>query len=427
MDVAKEGEAPKYRGYFNSTSVSRVSGFGKSSRAIGEDHHCKCDDKTLIKAGESGFLFPFFREMLDSDPDTPFDIFMSIFKSCIAGTPQSFAQIVPMLRKGFRHLSSTLAGKVIQHIYFGIKLSLESGLIMDTILDGGKYVGFMLRGPAVILARGSMVPPMEHEALQKAVEGLGRHRATIQKIAEMLYVIPLIGAAQHAIDLAVCAKNPRALLQEFLKRPVSAIEEKRKEFGELIDLLTFDQEWVSKNEVEIVNCFRDIVSGSSDINTPLYDSKDVILSRDNILHALARFGPQAPTIFFGTKVVHISAPGAPDPNLIKQGDPPRNVLPYVPVSYTGLYNAAEKWKQVRSARAIKFPPAKKGAAGTVADRKACSTLITGAQFEAFYPMLKEWVHANVQSEAPKVGDKRKKDVDMAEAPVVKKRFVFDEE
>jgi hypothetical protein len=241
MDVPKEGEAPKYRGYFNSTSVSRVSGFGKSSRAIGEDHHCRCDDKALIKAGESGFLFPFFREMLDSDPDTPFDIFMSIFKSCIAGTPQSFAQIVPMLRKGVRHLSSTLAGKVIQHIYFGIKLSLESGLIMDTILDGGKYVGFMLKGPAVILARGSMVPPMEHEALQKAVEGLGRHRATVQKIAEMLYVIPLTGAAQHAIDLAICGKNPRALLQEFLKRPVSAIEEKRKEFGELIDLLTYDK------------------------------------------------------------------------------------------------------------------------------------------------------------------------------------------
>jgi len=50
-----------------------------------------------------GLIFPYFREMLESDPDTPFHIFWNLFSNCVSDTPEGLTEAATVYRRGFRY------------------------------------------------------------------------------------------------------------------------------------------------------------------------------------------------------------------------------------------------------------------------------------------------------------------------------------
>lgn len=71
-------------------------------------------------AGALGHIFPYFREMLESDAEATFNIFIRYFNACFSDSDEEFAQAVVLYRRGFRYLASTHAGRILQHIFFGM-------------------------------------------------------------------------------------------------------------------------------------------------------------------------------------------------------------------------------------------------------------------------------------------------------------------
>jgi hypothetical protein len=49
-----------------------------------------------------GAIFPYFKEMLESDPDSTFDIFWRLFKRCVSPSSTALADAQAMYRRGFR-------------------------------------------------------------------------------------------------------------------------------------------------------------------------------------------------------------------------------------------------------------------------------------------------------------------------------------
>lgn len=50
-----------------------------------------------------GLIFPYFKEMLESDADSTFDIFWRLFKRCVATSDEQITDAQSMYRRGFRY------------------------------------------------------------------------------------------------------------------------------------------------------------------------------------------------------------------------------------------------------------------------------------------------------------------------------------
>jgi hypothetical protein len=68
-----------------------------------------------------GTLFPYFDNMMVPSKEYVFGLFVNYFSRCIANSPEELAQILPILRKGFRALYSTKQGVELCHAMYGIE------------------------------------------------------------------------------------------------------------------------------------------------------------------------------------------------------------------------------------------------------------------------------------------------------------------
>lgn len=55
-----------------------------------------------------GLIFPFFPEMLENDPDTPFNIFWSLFQNCVSESAEELSEKATVYRRGFRFDNQSL-------------------------------------------------------------------------------------------------------------------------------------------------------------------------------------------------------------------------------------------------------------------------------------------------------------------------------
>jgi len=388
----------------------------------------RCITKPEDKKGFYGFVFPYFPEMLAADPDTPFQNFLKLYHHCIATSPEEMAGSVELLRRGFRYMAGTQAGRVIQHIYFGITLCIELGGFMHLISDGAEYAGFAIEGNNLqLLAKNRIKDSASPDDIERALELLSTHKEGIRNIYDALIEVSRADGAEELITCDQMATNPRILRKFIQARRAEDLNEYREMINENIGKLRYRQtywEMTPKNIVRLLQCVIQRVQVDEE---PMYVHIEVLMNRSSsVLEYLACFGAQAPSFYFGNTIRQIANTGNEDPNMKLINN--KRALPHIPYVKKGLIAASSDWATVRRTHAIKFAgPKKAGANAPFSDAKARDGIIANPEFDEFYPLLRLWSYADIGGDVDKRGGgKRKKadeDVDMGEGTSSKKSKV----
>jgi len=414
--------------------LGAFTNFGVITPSNGKEKFFQPGDVRIItqpenKKGFYGFVFPYFPEMLTSDPDTPFQNFLKLYHHCIAASPDEMAGSVELLRRGFRFLSATQPGRVIQHIYFGITLCIELGGFMHLINDGAEYTGFAIEGNNLqILAKNRIKDSASPDDIERALEQLSTHKEAIKNIFNALIEIGRADGTEETITMDQMAANPRVLRAFIQARRPKDLNDYREEINDNVAKLRYRQTYWEVNAKNLVRFLQCVVQQVKIDDEPMYVHTEVLMNRSStVLEYLACFGAQAPSIYFGNTIRQIANTGGEDPNLKLVNN--KRALPHIPFVKKGLIAAAGDWATVRRSHAIKFAgPKKPGMNAPFSDARARDGILANPEFDEFYPLLRLWSYADigVDKEINARGNKKRKDnedVDMGEGTSSKKTKV----
>jgi hypothetical protein len=377
---------------------------------------------------DDGHVFPFFREMLDGDPDTTFNIFITYFKSCIANSVQEMGEALVLYRRGFRYLASTTAGKIVQHIYFGLKLAIECSGTFSIISDGAEYAGFIIETENPILVKNRVVAPLGNDEIHIELSKLNSHANAIKKIFAVLIEIGRNDGEEEDITEESLMTNPRLLRDMILARPGDIIQGIREVINNHVADLKYNQNYWPITQENLV-AFLSKMNSRAPINEePMYVHIDVLTGRSsNILSYLSVFGAQAPSIYHGDTTKVISPLLDEDPNLAMANG--KRAVPHIPYTTKGLIAAANDWASVMRSKTFKYKaprPRKGGQIAGFSAVKGRDGIISNPHFDSFYTLLRTWVHGEAVAVADRKGKKREADaMDTGDGGSRKKRvFTF---
>lgn len=384
-------------------------------------------DKPAEREPFHGFIFPYFKEMLVADPDTPFQHFLTLYHHCFADDPEEAGGSTEILRRGFRFLASTNAGRVIQHIYFGMKLCIEGGGLLHIIKDGSDYAGFAIEGEGLsYLVKNRIKHSYPPEDIKSALEKLSSHSAAVRSIYDILIAIGRMDGGEEGRTYDECVQNPRVIREMILARSAKEMQDIREILADHLSKLKYKQVYWDMESPDLLRFIQKLVHSANMINEPMYVHIDVMMNRSsNLLEYLSAFGAQAPSLYFGDTVKQIAATGKDDPNLrIING---KKGLPHIPYVKKGLIAAAQDWATVHRSHAIKFQAGRgKGPNVPMSDKKSRSGLVVAPEIDDFYSLLRLWSFSETNDEggsSKKSGGKKRRvddDDEMPEASSSKK-------
>jgi len=358
----------------------------------------------VTDAGRQGLLFPYFRGMLDSDPDGTFHIFQQHFGYAIAEDIEGTGDLLSLLRRGFRYLSNTEAGKILQHIFFGIDMAIRMGRELSFVEDGAIYAGFFLEGDMLILHRQVVISSRSAAQNKLELQKLNTHTGAVEKIHELLKGVAREDGSIEEVEVEALLNNPRMIRAMVQARRPQDIEPIRAELQKHIEALKFVQHYWDITADNLAKFLDYMVRGVSMIDEPMYVHMEVLSNRSSkILEYLSVFGGQEPSIYYGDTIRMIGKDGK-DPNLAMVGT--RRAVPHVPFIIKGIIAAGMDWASVSRQRAFKYA-AFKGKSDQVkgfSDGKKRSGVVDGQAFNTFYSRLQIWVYSTVETKG--AGKKR---------------------
>lgn len=341
-----------------------------------------------------GLLFPYFKEMLEPDVDFAYGVFIELYQLCLEDEEGPTAEAVTVHRRGFRYLANTAAGRIIQHVYLGIKLSIAIGSGLVLIKDGADYGGFILKGEGFRVAvQNRVFTARSEKELSAELAALDIHNKALRDLFDLLLAIGRVDGKEEQIDLAMLKKNPRFLREMIQARGAGDIDEKRKEIADLVEDLKYQQVYWEVNAVNLSRFLEKMVTKAPMIDEPMYVQIDVLCNRSSTVYPyIAVFGAQAPSIYHGNKSLAIRREGEEDPNLVLDENKRRKV-PHVPYVTKGIVAAANDWATTYRNKAFRFTPAdpKFGGRG-FSSAKARSGFVANPEFDGFYTRLRQWVY-----------------------------------
>jgi hypothetical protein len=343
-----------------------------------------------------GFVFPFFDQMLLPEKDFVFSVILRYFSKCLSDTADGLASLLPILRSGSRKLALSIAGRELQHVFFGIQSAIETGSKFDVIVQGGAYKGFVIRGGNIrVLVGNKFVTPLSSERVTEEVKKLDAHANSVARIVEILSSLDLLerGKGKLAVDQDKARTNARYLANECVKRAWKGSSDE-DELRRLLGDLAYDQEYWAITPENVVKILTALLTDTIDETAPFYSGGETFLSSSPTMRILAVFGGKAPTLSIrtGDKAISICREEeANDPNL-KTVNGERS-LPYLPIYERSLADAADMWDAIKRTHSIRVASAKKAAPGKKFNRKMDVGEIGGDRFLVGYQKLRMWAYS----------------------------------
>jgi hypothetical protein len=346
-----------------------------------------------FKPTTSGVLFPYFHDMLLPDGDYAAGVFLRYFINSIGDSKEAVFALAPIIRKGFKSLKASKAGREIQHIMFGIQSSIDVGAPIRIIVDKRVYRGFVLLGDGFgVTQRGQTITPTVRGILGEEISQLDSHGKAIARLTVIVASLGMkIGGRLMMWDEDRAKRSSRYLANELHKRSTKGTEYE-EEINNLVASLRFGDVYWTIDEGNTIKIFDCIIAGSIDEDQPFYLGGGMWNSDDSFARILSVFGDRAPTfsIRTGGKTMSIARPGETDPNL--EGTPRK--LPYLPIYKTGLLDAAKMWESIARTHSFRYVPSKAKGPGKLFDRKADVGHIAGEKFVIVYEKLRAFAYAN---------------------------------
>jgi hypothetical protein len=366
--------------------IAPISGIYTAARFV---------SNTTDPIDEEGLLFEYFDEMLLPNKDFVAGVFFRYFSRCIVDKIEELEGLAPMLRRGFVDLQTSDAGKVLQHVYYGIQCSVETGSKLRIIVDKGTYRGFVLIGGNIaVLVDGVLQNPIKATKLQREIAAMDIHKAAVGSIIETLAKLEVKFGENSVVDQEKALESSRYLANEIHRRKVAGDSEEEISLKNSIKHLRYGDKYWEMNPANVLKITRCITTGQIADSEPFYLGTDYAFSDNILIRILSVFGPLAPTLSTrnGNKNIALSPPGNDDPNLRIEAN--RTKVPFLPIYSRGLGDAADMWEQLRRTKVLKIMAAKAKGQGKFADRSTDVGHVAGKEFQDLYSLLRTWAHAS---------------------------------
>jgi len=373
---------------------------------------------------QSGFIFPFFDEMLLPEKYSSFRTFAQHFSRCIGDNMMQVGTLLPTLRQGFRALANSVQGRELQHVLYGVQTSIDTGSKFRVIVNNGKYKGFVILNPEVKMIRGGNMWDADSATdLTTELRRLDVHRNNVNRIVELISPLELrLGGGTELLDTTQARTNARYLANEIHRRVWKGTmveDELKMKVGEL----QYGQTYWPIDDEHVALALDALASNQIDISAPFYSGGETFFSDDPYVRILAVFGANAPTLSVrtGDYVIMIPPVNSAEDGNKKLVDGKRK-LPYLPIYSRGLQDAADMWRSVNRTHTIRAIGAKKAQkTGKLFDRSKDVGVVSGTRFETLYERLKVFAYKDL--EGKRARDEGEDDQNGEERRVAKKAKV----
>lgn len=340
-----------------------------------------------------GIFFPYFGGMLLPDWELITSELLP-FIPILGADAVKAHNLWNMVRPGVRDLATTSAGRLIGHMFLGIRLARQSKSMIHFIADGTVYRGFVLLNPDLeVSLYGKTMSARSAENLSEDVAESGQHAKALAKVIGLInsavkpdgssyYDFPMARIAQSSglrQVLNIIELSNYNLIPDFNSTLIKAMSQ--LQYGEAFPGITY----------KTVKAFTEfLVSGDMSVLDPFpFYISDHALDFARVTVGLSIFGTRVPSLNYGsTKDLKFQMPSsedAEDPNLVEtEGKRVVQFLPFTDVAYGVGIN---QWNSLLAAGAFYIPAGKKGTREFTDKKKYCLS-IGGKQFAGVYNDIK---------------------------------------
>jgi len=245
-----------------------------------------------------GLSFPYFEGIIASDPNFVTSVIGRYFLECLGDTREAILGGYKDLKKGLGVLANTATGRIMQHLFLGVKLAIETQTRMYPIFVGSRYVGFTLHGWYFTVSfDGYTHQPLSTPKLVEDVASIDEHNVAIAKICQVLAKLKVDDTGRTMGKAALKEKKdqletPRDLAA--LIRLFRLEDSNRDEIEKLATNLSFPQRfWPIDNEHTILAVDLLLSGAFPQSDVPMYHRGGALTTTDHRLSVFAAFGDQA--------------------------------------------------------------------------------------------------------------------------------------
>lgn len=245
-----------------------------------------------------GLVFPYFEGMIADDTSFTSGIVRHLFLECLGDTRSAILSGYKDLKLHMGILASTAVGRIIQHIFLGIKLAVEGQARLFIIMENKRYVGFTLHGwYFTISIDGYKHLPLDHAKLVTEVAEVDGHNVAIAKILFKLSKLKLITTKRVPSkatiqEYKVRCTSPRGLAETI--RDFVRDDSDNDEIEQLAVNLSFPQRFWTIDNRTILKAVELLLDGSFPENeVPMYPRGGTLTTDSPELAIFAAFGDQA--------------------------------------------------------------------------------------------------------------------------------------
>jgi len=264
---------------------------------------------------------------------------------------------------GFEKWYKTEPGKIIQHIFLGVKLALQSQGRVVVLQSQGIYLGFALLGCRMSIAiRGEVIHGESSEVVRLLAVALDNHSMALDKICKRLSELTVTATAKKEEIKPTDVKNTRHLVKLVQDRTELDGDE-WDAFEKEWEMITFTERFWPLTHGCIAKAVSTIFSSDEvDEGWPLYVPAKLIYNTGRPTSVLGVFGPMAPSFLDQRGIdIPIPEPGAEDKADIVDQATGKRMMEVVLVSGKKLENAVDDFDNVVKKRRIRQNPGERAA------------------------------------------------------------------
>jgi len=283
-----------------------VSGMMDYKIGDGEDHIPKAKPSTVPESIHGlptaiptlpGLAFPFFDGILADDMNFVSSVIRTYFLESLGDTRDEILACYSSLKGSLGSLASTPTGMVLQHIFSGVKLAIESQARLFLIIDNGKYLGYTIHGwYFTVSLDGYKHRPLEYGKLLEEVRRIDEHSVAVAEIMARLSKLKLRSTRKPPTRKLLldrkekCLANPRELAALLSEIDLDD-EDERLEIERVANRLAYPQRFWEVTADRILEAIDLLLAQSFPaVDVPMYTRGGVLTSRDPVVSVLAAFG-----------------------------------------------------------------------------------------------------------------------------------------
>lgn len=299
-----------------------------------------------------GVLFPYFHGLLVPDYSWISSVVARFFLQTLGANKEDILAGYRNFKRGSNTWVDSYQGQVLQHMFQGIQLALETQSRVYFILET-EYAGFVLLGYGFsILAQDRIFNPLDHKELRAELDSLVSHGKTVSALADLLSHMKMISTKKVRKVKPEEITCNRVLHTLYHERDSTGLD---ADFERLVSDLAFPEPYWNITVDNLGKMFDDYAGVNPYPPTaPMFLGGSFVKKASKEFLALSAFGPSAPSFFThgGDKFVVPSEMMMSDPLSAEDPVTKKKPLPVIAVSQKSLAAALGDLEKVYKDGAI---------------------------------------------------------------------------